>query len=498
MGALGEEPAKVKKQRHVLSLFSASTARPLDTNRESKSINKAFQSSALLNEPTQKATLDDMQGFLSPREHKMLHLGMHGGVGAESTLGFPCDNGQVMGVDLLVDAVTAYCSLLRDKQDNGTPGVECVVINACKSAGIGGGLSKAGVKCVVCWETNVADEAAIIFTEAFYHSIAQENSQKMPWMEKYRVAFDVAVSKLNAVLWRQIDTGDLDAVVQKNNEEGRVDLRASGIAKLFVCELKPQGEHFERQVIEKMEQLEEQGKQRHDAAINAIAAAQTKVPSAFVMLPFEFVPNDSQNEAWLTKVCKDGEVFYFRSGDTESPERCDTIHVYLIDEFTGNPVQNKDGSYQHGGTAQKPMYPIKLEKQSARFKELLPAMKVGLRALNFIADNVKELGKGVPFVGIAGKAVKAMAAKAEKAVGGAEQQHMQHASASAAYGDKLGELQRTSGHSQQEFEKFIRSHDSDGQFCEMTPVLCSDGNQRYTIDSHREKLKEKYALSCTN
>jgi hypothetical protein len=376
----------------------------------------------------------------------------------------------------------------------------------------------------VCWETNVADEAAIIFTEEFYKNLAQENTQKMPWTEKYQAAFDGAMVKLSAVLWRQIDTEDLDAIVQKNNEEGRVDLRASGIAKLFVCELKPQGEHFERQVlanqqallagqaaahterqemhgqeIQKMEQFEEQGKQRHDAAINAIAAAQMKVPSAFVMLPFEFVPNDSQNEAWLTKVCKDGEVFYFRSGDTESPERCDTIHVYLIDEFTGDPVQNKDGSYQHGGTAQKPMYPIKLEKQSAWFKELLPAMKVGLRALNFIADNVKELGKGVPFVGIAGKAVKAMTAKVEKTVGGVEQQHMQHASASAAYGDKLGELQRvTSGHSQQEFEKFIRSHDSDGQFCEMTPVLCSDGNQRYTIDSHREKLKEKYALSCTN
>ena len=56
--------------------------------------------------------------------------------------------------------------------------VECVVLNACQSYGMGRRLFELGVRNVVCWEGKVRDTTAITFSRYFYESLNEMAGRK--------------------------------------------------------------------------------------------------------------------------------------------------------------------------------------------------------------------------------------------------------------------------------------------------------------------------------
>jgi hypothetical protein len=100
---------------------------------------------------------------------------------------------------------------------------------------------------------------------------------------------------------------------------------------------------------------------------------------------------ESHTSSWLSKLNQFNEVINYINDSIDNPEEVlsreinkiingETLYLYLIDEYTQEPVIPEDGSY-----------PIEITFPEGLIPKLLPAMKLGLKVAS-IADTFK-LGK---------------------------------------------------------------------------------------------------------
>jgi hypothetical protein len=88
---------------------------------------------------------------------------------------------------------TTLCNAMEGIAKSGF--LELIFLNGCKSLQLGEALSRIpGLKCIVCWETIVADEAASIFSVAFFKAVQESISQGDK--PDYSAAFDLAASEV--------------------------------------------------------------------------------------------------------------------------------------------------------------------------------------------------------------------------------------------------------------------------------------------------------------
>jgi hypothetical protein len=76
--------------------------------------------------------------------------------------------------------------------------VECVVLNACKSEGLGNKLRDIGVSHVVCWRSNVQDTTATQFAVQFYKSLDKIHPDNNCPIWNYKQAFNEACAGIDS------------------------------------------------------------------------------------------------------------------------------------------------------------------------------------------------------------------------------------------------------------------------------------------------------------
>ena len=77
-------------------------------------------------------------------------------------------------------------------EDGGT--IECVVLNACETEGVGRQLLAYGVPNVVCWRSEVRDMTAMTFSKHFYKALDIQHEGK----RDYKRAFKQAAKRLTS------------------------------------------------------------------------------------------------------------------------------------------------------------------------------------------------------------------------------------------------------------------------------------------------------------
>ena len=141
------------------------------------------------------------------KDSKVLHFAMHGG---------HLKNKAISG------AISERCT-----GDN-SAAIDCVFLNACSSKGIGEDI-KHCVDHVVCWDSDVHDEASRTFAEAFYHhlGLCRENS------EDFRRAFQMAETALKLRQWALLDPKDTESLKTQQVECCAPRIRAAGIPSMI-------------------------------------------------------------------------------------------------------------------------------------------------------------------------------------------------------------------------------------------------------------------------
>jgi hypothetical protein len=151
------------------------------------------------------------------------------------------------------------------------------------------------------------------------------------------------------------------------------------------------------------------------------------------------------------------------------------MFLYLVDEYTGNPVVPKEGG----------VYPIKITQPSQNAVKLLPLMRGGLKVMS-IVNGAAFVGHmfGVPIPSVP----KAWQEKANNAVGSLDQK------SSVAEFDVLQETidsanetkaegkdkQAVRGAALREFKRFLAEKDPENTFCGLNRVVADDGKACWT------------------
>jgi hypothetical protein len=151
------------------------------------------------------------------------------------------------------------------------------------------------------------------------------------------------------------------------------------------------------------------------------------------------------------------------------------MYLYLIDEYTGDPVVPKEGG----------AYPIEITQPSENAVKLLPLMRGGLKVMS-VVNGAAFVGHmfGVPLPSVP----KAWQEKANSAVGSLDQK-----SSVAEFDVLQGTLdsdcqpnaegkdkQAVRGAALREFERFLVEKDPDNTFCGLNRVVTADGKVCWT------------------
>jgi hypothetical protein len=165
------------------------------------------------------------------------------------------------------------------------------------------------------------------------------------------------------------------------------------------------------------------------------------------------------------------------------------MYLYLVDEYTGDPVVPKEGGVYP--------YPIKITQPSENAVKLLPLMRGGLKVMS-IVNGAAFVGHmfGVPIPSVP----KAWQEKAKNAVGSLDQK-----SSVAEFDVLQGTLnsenetkaegkdkQAVRGAALREFKRFLAEKDPKNTFCGLNRVVTDDGKACWTsLDQAEFKAEEE-------
>jgi hypothetical protein len=184
---------------------------------------------------------------------------------------------------------------------------------------------------------------------------------------------------------------------------------------------------------------------------------------------------------------KDSVVEFIKDKATDSLQE-KPMYLYLIDEYTGDPVVPKEGG----------AYPIEITQPSQNAVKLLPLMRGGLKVMS-IVNGAAFVGHmfGVPIPSVP----KAWQEKANNAVGSLDQK------SSVAEFDVLQETldsenetkaegkdkQAVRGAALREFKQFLAEKDPGNTFCGLNRVVTDDGKACWTSLDQTELEAEEEA-----
>ena len=78
-------------------------------------------------------------------------------------------------------------------------GLELVVLNGCESLALGKMCCGAGVPVVVCWETEMADEAAYLFARGFFGALGQGGRAPDGYARAFKAGVEAILGKRRRV-----------------------------------------------------------------------------------------------------------------------------------------------------------------------------------------------------------------------------------------------------------------------------------------------------------
>jgi hypothetical protein len=219
-----------------------------------------------------------------------------------------------------------------------------------------------------------------------------------------------------------------------------------------------------------------------------------------------------QSKGWFNKVCNLGssvceavrgkgvggiiviakqEVSDFVKNELQD----EPMYLYLIDEYTGNPVPPSGGD---GGR-----YPIEITKPSENAVKLLPLMRAGLKVMSVV--------NGAAFVGNMfalpiPHVPKAWQEQVNAAVGNLDKKSsvaefdalQQSVDASIEAEDGEDKKQAVRGTALREFERFLDEHDPDHTFANLNRLVTLDGQACWTelTQSELVEAEEKRNQVC--
>jgi hypothetical protein len=171
------------------------------------------------------------------------------------------------------------------------------------------------------------------------------------------------------------------------------------------------------------------------------------------------------------------------------------MYLYLIDEYTGNPVPPSEGD---GGR-----YPIEITRPSENAVKLLPLMRAGLKVMS-VVNGAALVGNmfalPIPHV------PKAWQEQASAAVGKLDKKSsvaefdalQQSVNASTEAEDGEDKKQAVRGSALREFERFLDEHDPDHTFANLNRLVTTDGQACWTKLTQRElvEAEEKRNQVC--
>ena len=176
---------------------------------------------------------------------------------------------------------------------------------------------------------------------------------------------------------------------------------------------------------------------------------------------------------------KDRVVEFIKNKTTDSLQE-EPMYLYLIDEYTGDPVVPKEGG----------VYPIKLTQPSEKAVKLLPLMRAGLKVMS-VVNGAAFVGHmfGVPIPSVP----TAWQEKANSAVGSLDKK------SSVDEFDVLQDMvdsqnqtkpegtdkKAVRGAALREFERFLAKNDPDNTFCGLNRVVTADGQACWTSLNQR-------------
>jgi hypothetical protein len=166
------------------------------------------------------------------------------------------------------------------------------------------------------------------------------------------------------------------------------------------------------------------------------------------------------------------------------------MYLYLIDEYTGDPVVTAEGGF----------YPIEITQPSENAVKLLPLMRAGLKVMS-VVNSAAFVGHmfGVPIPSVP----NAWKEKANNAVGSLDmkssveefdvlQETIDSENETKAEGK---DKQAIRGAALREFERFLAENDPKNSFCGLNRVVTADGKACWTIlgqtEFEAEEAKKK-------
>ncbi len=174
-----QEVDKVKEKKVLMMCASPKDADPLRLDQEARDLKEQLR---LVDDRKQIVTVnhawavrtDQVQMEVLNAAPAVLHFSGHGNTGI---LCFENKDGKVAPVSAAaIEGLVKLCD-----------SIECVIMNACFSDSIAAQLAP-HVKAVVGCKVSIGDDAAVIFTKAFYRALAHDLT--------YRRAFDLALNEL--------------------------------------------------------------------------------------------------------------------------------------------------------------------------------------------------------------------------------------------------------------------------------------------------------------
>ena len=138
-------------------------------------------------------------------------------------------------------AIEEFAKLFETETSGGSGTIECVVLNACESEGVGKRLRIYGVPHVVCWRSEVRDVTAMRFSATFYKALDCQSDG----VRDYKRAFEQAAQP--ARMRSSEPTSSQARKPAKHQAPGAVD---------FICLLSKDGDVFPEPPKEKTKRLQ--------------------------------------------------------------------------------------------------------------------------------------------------------------------------------------------------------------------------------------------------
>jgi hypothetical protein len=157
------------------------------------------------------------------------------------------------------------------------------------------------------------------------------------------------------------------------------------------------------------------------------------------------------------------------------------MYLYLIDEYTGDPVVPEEGG----------SYPIKITQPSENAVKLLPLMRAGLKVMS-VVNGAAFVGHmfGVPIPSVpdawkemANNAVGSLDKKSSVDEFDVLQETIDSETETKAEGK---DKQAVRGAALREFERFLTKEDPENTFCGLNRIVTADGKACWTILNQKE------------